>query len=122
MHSHLAYLAATLLHYRAKSLSMTALQAVLRLVRCLSTQAAIRDTLGISGLQRRNAPVHICCASALKATLEVNNAEREMAKANINPTWALKAGLVLLWLFQRIPSPSSRYGRERRHKLVETLR
>ena len=66
---------------------MTVLQPVLRLARCFSMQAVIRDTLGISELQRRNAsPVHICCASALKAKLEVDAAERESAKVRVNVT------------------------------------
>jgi hypothetical protein len=44
---------------------------------------------GISELQRRNAsPVHICCASALKAKLEVDDsADTETAKASTKPAW-----------------------------------
>jgi hypothetical protein len=50
---------------------------------------------GISELQRRNAsPVHICCASALKAKLEeAESADMETARAMITPT--LRAVLVL---------------------------
>jgi hypothetical protein len=44
---------------------------------------------GISELQRRNAsPVHICCASALKAKLELDDsAEKETANASTKPAW-----------------------------------
>jgi hypothetical protein len=52
-------------------------------------QAVIFETLGISELHRRKAsPVHICCASALKAKLEVDaSAEKETAKASTNAVW-----------------------------------
>jgi hypothetical protein len=76
-----------LLDCRAKSLSITVLQPALKLARCLNMHAVMRETSGISELQRRNAsPVHICCASALKAKLEVDDsAEQETANANIRP-------------------------------------
>jgi hypothetical protein len=50
-------------------------------------QAVIAGIFGISELQRRNAsPVHICCASALKAKLELDeSAEKETAKATTKP-------------------------------------
>jgi hypothetical protein len=50
---------------------------------------------GISELQRRNAsPVHICCASALKAKLEeAESPDMETARAMIMPT--LRVVLVL---------------------------
>jgi hypothetical protein len=52
-------------------------------------QAVIFGILGISELHSRNAsPVHICCASALKAKLEVDDsAEMEAATASIKPAW-----------------------------------
>src|SRR5476651_2021278 len=52
-------------------------------------QAVILGTLGISELQRRKAsPVHIDCASALKAKLALDDsAEKETAKASTKPAW-----------------------------------
>ena len=46
---------------------------------------------GISELHRRNAsPVHICCASGLKAKLEVDDsAVTETAKASSKPAWRM---------------------------------
>jgi hypothetical protein len=46
---------------------------------------------GISELQRRNAsPVHICCASGLKAKLELDDsAENETANASTKPAWRI---------------------------------
>ena len=57
-------------------------------------QAVIFGMLGISELHSRNAsPVHICCASALKAKLEVDDsAEIETANASIKPA------LRIVWL------------------------
>src|ERR1700682_315336 len=84
------YCAATLLDcLAARSLSITVRQPVLRSARCLYMQAVIFGMLGISELQSRNAsPVHICCASALKAKLEVeDSADRETAKASTKPAW-----------------------------------
>jgi hypothetical protein len=54
-------------------------------------QAVIAGMLGISELQRRNAsPVHIDCASALKAKLELDDsAEKESAKARAKPAWRI---------------------------------
>jgi hypothetical protein len=54
-------------------------------------QAVIAGMFGISELQRRNAsPVHICCASALKAKLELDeSAEKETAKATTKPAWRI---------------------------------
>jgi hypothetical protein len=51
-------------------------------------QAVILGMLGISELHRRNAsPEHICCASALKAKLSVDEiAELEAAKASAKLT------------------------------------
>src|SRR4029450_11973527 len=51
-------------------------------------QDVIFGIFGISELQRRNAsPVHICCASALKAKLAVDEtAENETAKASARLT------------------------------------
>ena len=48
--------------------------------------AVIAGMSGISELQRRNAsPVHVCCASALKAKPEVEKAQSPKATAIINP-------------------------------------
>jgi hypothetical protein len=57
-------------------------------------QAVIFGMSGISELHRRNAsPVHICCASALKAKLALaDNADSEAAKASSKP--ALRSLLV----------------------------
>src|ERR1700687_3696596 len=54
-------------------------------------QAVILGMLGISELQRRNAsPVHICCASALNAKLELDDsAEKETANASTKPAWRI---------------------------------
>lgn len=50
------------------SRSITVRQPVLRLARFLTMQAVILGMSGISELQSRSAsPVHICCASGLKA-------------------------------------------------------
>jgi hypothetical protein len=53
--------------------------------------AVIFEMLGISELHRRNASlVHICCASALKAKLEVDaSAEKEVAKASTKAAWRI---------------------------------
>ena len=71
----------------ARSRSITARQPVLSCALCLNMQAVMAGMLGISELQRRNAsPVHIYCASALKAKLEVDaSAEKEPAKASTKP-------------------------------------
>ena len=75
---------ATFLDLAARSLSITARQPTLSSALCLNMQAVIFGIFGISELQRRNAsPVHICCASALKAWLAVDEiAENAVAKAN----------------------------------------
>jgi hypothetical protein len=80
-------LEATLLDLWASSRSITLRQPLLRLARCFIMQAVIFETLGISELHSRIAsPVHICCASALKAKLEVDdNADIEAAKASTKP-------------------------------------
>ena len=54
-------------------------------------QAVIFEMFGISSLQSRKAsPVHICCASELKAKLEVaDSAEKETAKASTIPAWRM---------------------------------
>src|SRR6202022_1016599 len=85
------HFAATLDCLAARSRSITARQPVLRSALCLNMQAVIFGMLGISELQRRNAsPVHICCASALKAKLELDDsAEKETAKANTKPAWRI---------------------------------
>ena len=56
-------------------------------VRCLNMQAVIAGMLGMSELQKRNAsPVHICCASALKARLGcTDNTDIDTAKASTAP-------------------------------------
>src|SRR5271156_4525874 len=90
--SGLNYLLATLLDFAAaRSLSITARQPVLRLALFLYIQAVIFGMLGISELQRRNAsPVHISCASALKAKPWVeDSAEIETAKASTKPAWRI---------------------------------
>jgi len=49
-------------------------------------QAVMRETSGISELQRRKAsPVHICCASELKAWLAVGIANTDVANAVTRP-------------------------------------
>jgi hypothetical protein len=49
-------------------------------------QAVMAEMLAMSELQSRNAPpVHICCASALKAKPDVDTAQRPMATASANP-------------------------------------
>jgi hypothetical protein len=66
---------------------MTVLQPELRLARCFNMQAVTADTFGMAELQSRKASlVHICCASALKAKLEVDATHRPTAKAAVNPT------------------------------------
>jgi hypothetical protein len=82
---------ATFLPLAARSRSITDLHPLLSSERCLNMQAVIAGMFGISELQRRNAsPVHICCASALKAKLELDeSAEKETAKATINPAWRI---------------------------------
>src|SRR5665213_3549244 len=80
------YSAATLLDFcAARSRSSTVRQPALRLERCLTMHAVIFGMFGISELQRRNASlVHIDCASALKAKLEVDEiAEIETANATM---------------------------------------
>jgi hypothetical protein len=48
----------------------------LRLARFLIMEAVIREKSGISELQNRNALLlHICCASGLKAKLDVDRME-----------------------------------------------
>ena len=82
------YCAATLRDCAARSRSSTVRQPLERLARCLIMQAVILGMLGISELQRRNAsPVHIDCASALKAKLEVaETAGKAAAKASAKVT------------------------------------
>ncbi len=63
-------------------------------------QAVIAGMLGISELHRRNAsPVHICCASALKAKLEVDDsAEKgsgESQRPNRPGEWSLVKDAVI---------------------------
>src|SRR4030088_3462889 len=81
--------AATLLALEAaaSSLSITWRQPTLRLARCLRMHAVIFAMSGNSELHRRNrSPVHICCASALKAKLEdVESTDMETARATITP-------------------------------------
>lgn len=80
---------ATVLDLPANSLSITARQPALRSERCLIMQAVIFGIFGISELQSLNAsPVHICCASALKAKLAVEDtAEVARATARTKPAW-----------------------------------
>src|ERR1700688_640038 len=53
-------------------------------------QAVIFGMLGISELHRRNAsPVHICCASALKAKLAVDSADNESTNASVRAAWRI---------------------------------
>jgi hypothetical protein len=64
----------------ARSLSITARQPELRSERCFIMHAVIFGMLGISDEHRRKAsPVHICCASAEKAKLEVVEMMETMA-------------------------------------------
>jgi hypothetical protein len=52
--------------------------------------AVTAETFGMAELQSRKAsPVHICCASALKAKLEVDAAQRPAAKATVNAAWRI---------------------------------
>jgi hypothetical protein len=81
------YFVATWARCAARSRSITVRQPTLSLARCLIMHAVIAGTLGISELHRRNAsPLHICCASALKAKLALDDsAEQETAKASTKP-------------------------------------
>src|ERR1700731_3998404 len=85
------YLAATLGCWAARSRSITVRQPALNCALCLNMQAVIAGMLGISELQSRNAsPVHIDCASALKAKLELDDsAEKETTKAAAKPAWRI---------------------------------
>jgi hypothetical protein len=85
------YFAATLLDCAARSWSITVRQPVLSSALCLNMQAVIFGMFGISELHRRNAsPVHIDCASALKAKLEVEaSVEKEIAKAITKLAWRI---------------------------------
>src|SRR6266700_2051074 len=76
--------AATFPDLAARSRSITARQPVLSAARCLNMQAVIAGMFGMSELHRRKAsPVHICCASALKAKLGLDDsADTEAAKAS----------------------------------------
>ena len=90
-----AYCAASLPDlWAARSRSRTVRQPLERLARLLIMQEVIAGILGISELHRRNAsPVHIDCASALKAKPEVDEtAEIEAAKTSAKP--ALRKVLV----------------------------
>src|SRR6266404_1226106 len=96
----LDYCAATLRPCAARSRSSTTRQPLERLARCLIMQAVIFGMLGISELHRRNAsPVHICCASALKAKLDVDEtADKEAAKTRAKltlRTWLLKKAVIV---------------------------
>lgn len=81
------YFAATFGCCAARSRSITVRQPGLGLALCLYMQAVMAGMSGISELHRRNAsPVHICCASALKAKLEVEAiARKATAKAAAKP-------------------------------------
>jgi hypothetical protein len=85
----LDYCAATLLDCSARPLSITVRQPALSSDRRFTMQAVIFGILGISELHRRNAsPVHICCASALKAKLWVEQSpDSETAKTSTKPAW-----------------------------------
>src|SRR5713226_4288993 len=87
----LHHFTATLDRCAARSRSITVRQPLLRSARCFIMQAVILEMLGISELQSRNAsPVHICCASALKAKLALeDNAEKETANASTKPAWRI---------------------------------
>ncbi len=90
-----AYCAAILpARWAARSRSMTVRQPLERLERLLIMQAVIFEMFGISELHSRNASlVHIDCASALKAKLEVDEtAQIEAATASAKP--ALRMVLV----------------------------
>ena len=82
---------ATLLDLWASSRSITLRQPLLRLARLAIMQAVIFEMLGISEPHRRIAsPVHISCASALKAKLEVDDkVDRETANASTKPAWRI---------------------------------
>jgi hypothetical protein len=66
---------------------ITVRQPALRLARCFIMQAVMHGMSGISELHRRNAsPVHICCASGLKAKLPFDDtAAKASAKAAAKP-------------------------------------
>jgi hypothetical protein len=86
------YSAATLVDFwAAASRSMTVLQPALKLARFLTMHAVIFGMFGISELHKRNAsPVHICCASELKAKLDVEDSVAiEAANANTKPAWRI---------------------------------
>src|SRR5260370_15585871 len=86
-----AYLAATLDPWAARSRSNTVRQPVESWVRCFTMHAVIAGMFGMSELHRRNASlVHICCASALNAKLEVDaSADEEPAKASTKAAWQI---------------------------------
>jgi hypothetical protein len=87
--------ATTFLLPLARSRSITARQPPESSERCLYMQAVIFGISGISELQRRKAsPVHICCASELKAKLaEEDSADIETAMTNAKLT--LQTALVI---------------------------
>jgi hypothetical protein len=69
--------------------SITVRQLALRFTRCFTIQAVTAEMFGMSELQRRKAsPVHICCASALKAKLAVGSANSAEAKTVVGPNFA----------------------------------
>ena len=77
------------------SRSITVLHPELRLARFLIMQAVIRGMSGISELQSRNAsPVHICCASGLKAYPDVDSVEKETTNAATNA--ALRVDFIMI--------------------------
>lgn len=102
----------------AISRSMTALQPADRLERCLTMQAVIFGMLGISELQRRKAsPVHICCASELKANPgfeenAANEAASVSARAVLRMVNAVILGSIGLARVSRslMPGPCSQCG------------
>jgi hypothetical protein len=50
--------------------------------------AVTAETFGMAELQNRKAsPLHSCCASGLKAKLEVDAAQRPIAKATVALAW-----------------------------------
>src|SRR5277367_6474720 len=94
------------------SRSITVRQPLLSSVRCLNMQAVIFGMFGISELHRRKASlVHICCASALKAKLWLDeNADSEVARARIKPAWRtvlVKDAVILGSHWPRLSGPVS---------------
>src|SRR6266446_5239122 len=105
------YFEATLPDGAAASLSITFRHPVLRLALFFFMQAVMAGMLGISELHSRNAsPVHICCASAEYAKLEVDDsAEIEAAKATTKAAWRMVRVIKAVMVGSCWPSSAGRF-------------